>query len=63
MATEIKKYTVDGELVEAVKSEGGGFYEITVVKTGEKIRCLAWAFESVAEEYHESQEHETTRQA
>lgn len=51
------KYTVAGELVEAVKSEGNGFYEVTVVKTGEKLRCLAQAFEAVAKEHHESQEH------
>jgi hypothetical protein len=44
----IKKYLVAGILVEAVKSEGGGFYELTVVATGQKQRYLAEVFESVA---------------
>ena len=41
-------YTVAGILVEAVKSEGGGFYELTVVATGEKKRYNADVFEMVA---------------
>lgn len=43
-----KQYFVAGILVEAVKSEGGGFYELTVVKTGNKQRYLAEVFEMVA---------------
>ncbi len=46
-----KKYLVGGILVEAVKSEGGGFYELTVVATGDKQRYLADVFESVAKPY------------
>lgn len=42
------KFTVAGILVEAIKSVGGGFYEITVVKTGKKYRYLADVFEMVA---------------
>jgi len=43
-----KQYTVAGIVVEAVKSEGGGFYDVTVVKTGDKQRYLADVFEMVA---------------
>jgi hypothetical protein len=39
---------VAGILVEAVKSEGGGFYELTVLATGQKQRYLADVFEMVA---------------
>jgi hypothetical protein len=49
MSNPAKKYLVGGVLVEAVKSEGGGFYELTVVETGDKQRYLADVFESVAE--------------
>lgn len=45
---ETKQYLVAGILVEAVKSEGGGFYELTVVKTGQKQRYLAGVFEMIA---------------
>jgi hypothetical protein len=45
---ETKQYLVAGVLVEAVKSEGGGFYELTVVATGQKQRYLADVFEMVA---------------
>ena len=45
---ETKKYLVAGILVEAVRSEGGGFYELTVVATGQKQRYLADVFEMVA---------------
>lgn len=45
---EAKKYLVAGILVEAIKSLGGGFYELTVVKTGMKQRYLADVFEMVA---------------
>lgn len=48
MATETKRYTVAGILVEAVKTEGGGFYELTIVETGDKQRCLASVFEDIA---------------
>jgi hypothetical protein len=41
------RYLVGGIEVEAVKSVGGGFYELTVVKTGEKQRYIAEVFESV----------------
>jgi hypothetical protein len=44
------KYWVAGVLVEAVKSEGGGFYEITT-PTGAKFRYLAEVFETVAKPY------------
>lgn len=43
-----KKYRIAGIVVEAVKSEGGGFYDITVLPTGEKLRYLAEVFETVA---------------
>jgi len=42
------KYLVADILVEAVLSPGGGFYDLTVVQTGEKQRYLADVFESVA---------------
>jgi hypothetical protein len=45
---ETKRYLIGGILVEAVKSEGGGFYELTVVATGDKQRYLADVFENVA---------------
>ncbi len=48
MATTTKQYLVAGVLVEATKSEGGGFYELTVVATGDKQRYLADVFEAVA---------------
>jgi hypothetical protein len=43
-----KQYLVAGILVEAVKSVGGGFYELTVLATGQKQRYLAEVFEAVA---------------
>jgi hypothetical protein len=46
-----KQYLVAGILVEAVLSEGGGFYEVTVVETGFKCRYLAPVFEIVATPY------------
>jgi hypothetical protein len=49
---ETKQYLVAGILVEAVKSEGGGFYELTVVATGQKQRYLAGVFEMVAKEVY-----------
>lgn len=45
---ETKLYLVAGVLVEAAQSEGGGFYELTVVKTGQKQRYLSDVFEMVA---------------
>lgn len=48
-----KRYLVAGILVEATKSEGGGFYELTVVKTGQKQRYLAEVFEMVAKPVEE----------
>jgi len=53
MATT-KLYTVAGILVEATKSEGSGFYEITVVKTGQKQRYIAEVFETVAKPFNPS---------
>lgn len=45
---ETKQFLVAGVLVEAVKSVGGGFYEIIVVATGDKQRYVAKAFEKEA---------------
>lgn len=42
------QYLVGDVLVEAVKSEGGGFYDLTVIKTGDKQRYLADVFEVFA---------------
>ena len=53
MINPTKKYLVGGILVEATKSEGGGFYDITVVATGQKNRYLAEVFEGVAEKIEE----------
>ena len=50
-----KNYLIADVLVEAVKSEGGGFYELTVVATGDKQRYLAEVFESVAAPYEEKE--------
>ena len=44
-------FLVAGILVEAVRSEGGGFYELTVLMTGDKQRYLAEVFEMVATPY------------
>lgn len=53
MSNPTKKYLVGGILVKAVKSEGGGFYELTVLATGDKQRYLADVFEQVAEQVPE----------
>jgi hypothetical protein len=53
MANETKQYWIAGIVVEAVKSEGGGFYDITILQTGEKVRYLAEVFETVAKPYTE----------
>lgn len=45
-----KQYTIAGIIVEAVKSEGGGFYEVT--HNGRIYRYLADAFETVAVPYN-----------
>lgn len=50
----IKQYLVAGIVVEATKSEGGGFYDITILRTGEKVRYLAEVFETVAIPYEGS---------
>ena len=42
------RYLVGGIEVEAVKSVGGGFYDLIVLKTGDRQRYLADVFESVA---------------
>lgn len=39
------RYLIDGVLVEATKTIGGGFYDVTVVATGTKLHWLAVAFE------------------
>lgn len=44
-------FLVGGILVEAVRSEGGGFYELTILMTGDKQRYLADVFEMVATPY------------
>jgi hypothetical protein len=46
--SEVKEFLVNGVLVEAVKSEGGSFYDIRVVATGDKQRYLAKVFEKIA---------------
>lgn len=51
MATNSKQYLVAGIVVEATKSEGGGFYDVTVLLTGAKYRFLAEVFEAVAKPY------------
>ena len=48
-----KKYLINDVLVEAVKTEGGGFYDVTVVATGNKLRCVAEVFEKNAKLYRE----------
>lgn len=53
MATS-KKFQVAGIVVEAVRSEGGGFYTITL-PNGETHRVLAEVFETVAKEYHDDE--------
>lgn len=53
---ETKQYWVAGVLVEAVKSAGGGFYDITIPATGETVRYLAKVFEAVAKPYKEDKE-------
>jgi hypothetical protein len=51
-----KQYLVGGIVVEATKSEGGGFYDVTVLATRAKYRCLADVFdEAVAKPYKEKQ--------
>jgi hypothetical protein len=42
------RFLVNGVLVEAVLSEGGRFYDITVVKTKAKMRILVEIFEQYA---------------
>lgn len=48
MATTKYLYLVDGILVDAVLTKGGGFYETTVVSTGQKQTVVAKAFLKVA---------------
>ena len=50
---ETKKYLIAGIVVEAVKSEGGGFYDITVLATDQKMRLRAKVFELIAKPYEE----------
>ena len=52
MANQGKQYMVAGIVVEAVKSEGGGFYDVTVLLTGVKMRVLADVFEEIAVSYN-----------
>lgn len=56
MANETKQYLVAGIVVEATKSEGSGFYDVTVQATGAKYRFLAEVFESVAKPYIEEKQ-------
>ena len=58
MSNTAKQYLVAGIVVEAVKSEGGGFYDITILRTGEKVRYLAEVFETVAVPYLDASEKE-----
>jgi len=51
-----KQYLVAGIVVEAVKSEGGGFYDVTILRTGEKVRYLAEVFETVAKPYKDDRQ-------
>ena len=53
MATEVRQYLIADIVVEAVKSEGGGFYDVTILPTGEKCRYSAEVFEIVAKPYKE----------
>ena len=48
-----QKYLANGVVVTAVKSEGGGFYDVTMVATGAKMRVLAKVFEKNAKPYTE----------
>jgi hypothetical protein len=58
MSNSIKFYLVDGILVEATETVGGGFYDVTVIKTGHKFRIGKIGFESVARPT-EAQQHES----
>ena len=42
------RYLIGAVEVDAVKSAGGGFYDMTVVKTGDKHSYLAEVFEQEA---------------
>jgi hypothetical protein len=53
MAAETKQYLVAGIVVEATKSEGGGFYDVTILRTGERVRYLAEVFEAIAKSYED----------
>ena len=53
MENPTKQYVVAGIVVEATLSPGGGFYDITISATGEKLRYLAEVFETVAQPYTE----------
>lgn len=61
MATS-SKYLVAGIVVEATKSEGGGFYDVTIVLTGKKYRFLADVFETVAKPWKEGMNVNTSNQ-
>ena len=56
MENATKQYLVAGIVVEATKSEGGGFYDITILRTGEKVRYLAEVFETVAKPYKDDRQ-------
>lgn len=60
MATATKKYLVAGIVVEATKSEGGGFYTVKILQTGETTRYLSDVFESVAEEINDDSKESNT---
>ena len=44
MANLKNLFLVDGVLVEAVPSQGGGFYDLTIVPTGDTMKVIASAF-------------------
>jgi hypothetical protein len=50
MTNLTKRYLVGGVLVEATKTLGGGFYDVTVLATKATGRYLAEAFEKEAKE-------------
>lgn len=52
------RYTVGKDLVEGVRSEGGLFYDVKIVATGEKFRILSEIFEKHAREVKDGNEKE-----
>jgi hypothetical protein len=56
---EARKYLVAGVVVEAVKSEGGGFYDVLIPATGQRERYVAKVFEEIAKPYTPPKEKKT----